>query len=709
MKNHITIVKPKTNPCSLNECKRSGIAQHYRKICFTLLIACFFTVNANAALVNAQIPLQSQFKNVDTELRAKIAQKLFIDLRYYCSPKAQGYCLEPLLELPDEIGSMLAKSKVGGVILFSENLSSPEQIIRLTHDLQVALMPAHKKVPGLAQQGVKQREPQTFKQPLYIPLYIGIDQEGGRVSRLPQSYFMGFAGNMAIGATAKAHKNKYSIATSLAMAKHLNLLGINVNFAPVIDVNNNPNNPIINVRAYGQFPNLVSDLGGASILTMQEQNISVAAKHFPGHGDTFMDSHVGLPRVNHSREMINSIDLLPFRKVIGNPNTRPDMIMTAHIQYPALDSTRFVGDKAATENADNAQATAELPVLPATLSRKILTGILRQELAYSGLIITDALNMKSITQYLTPIEAVIQSFSAGADITLMPYHISSPQDAIGFLDWLNELTIFIAQDNELKALVDASYRRILTHKAKRNIAKRSLLPLADKLALLEDTSYKTSDYNLALSLSQASFTQIKGLTTPLVAQQRLLVFMPDKLRCQAFKQYWQEQVDTSDVNCLSILSEAIPLNSELLANIDAVIVGDAFPALGFHESVDYEGIQASGRIDNELQLCAINALVAQAKFQDIPRILVKLRSPYISVNEAQSYSAIFASYDYQVAQVSSTPNNNEYLFSPAFSSLVKVITGKQTPLGTLPVTLSAEAIKALPAPKTKSEPAPQEE
>jgi beta-N-acetylhexosaminidase len=685
-------------------------------------------ISANSALINAQIPLQNQFKNVDIGLRAKIAQKMFIDLRFYCAPKVDGHCQQALLELPDELAAMLSKSKVGGVILFSENLFSAEQIVRLIHHMQTSLKPAQQKAkqPDSVVDNISNHiDPQH----LYVPLYIGIDQEGGRVSRLPQSEFIGFAGNMAIGATAKTYNKHFSDATSFAIANHLNLLGINVNFAPVLDVNSNPNNPIINVRSYGQLPTLVSNLGGASIQMMQQQNVSVAAKHFPGHGDTFVDSHVGLPSVNHDREMINRIDLLPFRNVISNPKTRPDMIMTAHIQYPALDDTRFVGDKALTTIVPSAEV--QMPVLPATLSKEILTGILREELAYDGIIITDALNMRAITQYLSPTEAVIQSFRAGADITLMPYHISSPEDAIGFLDWLNELTIFISQDNDLRALVDASYKRIIAHKAKRNIAKRTLIPLADKLAMVANTAYKADDNKLALALSAASFTQIKGLTNPILPNQRLLVLMPDKLRCQAFEQYWVQQKDAGAIVCISTFSQAIPENVASLAHIDAVLVGDASPQLAFRESNKYEGIHFNERIDNGKQQTALYALIKQAEAKGIPRVLVKLRSPYISVDDATLFSGIFASFDYQVVSPSAAgkldPMNNISLndlgagvrdealsqrseklndkakdvFSPAFFTLVRVITGIQEAQGNLPVTLLPEVLEALPMPEVK--------
>lgn len=661
---------------------------------------------ANSA--NTQIPLQSQFKNVDTNLRAKIAQKLFVDLRYYCVPKAQAYCQEPLLSLPPELASMLAKSKVGGVILFSENLSSSEQIVHLTHQLQTALMPTPAKETAI----INETPVLLSAEHRYVPLYIGIDQEGGRVSRLPQHEFLGFAGNMAIGASATTHKNHFAQATSKATAQHLSMLGINVNFAPVLDVNSNPDNPIINVRSYAQFPKVVASLGGASIQAMQEQGISVAAKHFPGHGDTFTDSHVGLPLVSHNRDVINKVDLYPFRSVIANDKSRPDMIMTAHIQYPALDNTRFISDKISAEEGhkgtDGEQLEAMPPVLPATLSQKILTGILRDEYAYSGLIITDALDMNAITQYLTPTQAVIKSFSAGADITLMPYHISSQEDAIGFLDWLNTLTILISQDSDLKAQINASYDRIIAHKIKRSIAKRAMKPLPEKLDTIANKAHMLDDMRLATALSQASFTQIKGLKKALLPTQNLLVLMPDKRRCHAFEHYWRSQIVVADtLQCVSLLSEQAVFDSSQLENIDAIVIGNVSPQLAFYESVKFEGIEPAQRIDSASQLTNIDTLLVQAKQMGITTILTKLRSPYISEADITQYDAIYATYDYQVSdrENASGTNNETTLFSPAFASLVKVLTGKQQAQGHLPVSLAPNVVNKLPEPKVLMLPA----
>ena len=363
-------------------------------------------------------------------LKYKLAQQLFIDLRYFCSPAAVGYCQMPVTTLPNELSELLSETQVGGVILFSENLTDKKQILTLNRAIQSAI---------LRNQSSNQS----------VAAYIGLDQEGGRVSRLPQDEYLGFAGNMAIGATYAKHDVYFADAIATEHARQLRALGFSVNFAPVLDVNNNPENPVINVRSYSQFPELVADLGQAAIAAMQTNGIAGAAKHFPGHGDTKIDSHVGLPKVAHTPEIIHSIDLAPFKHVINGktPSAVPDMIMTAHIQYPNLDNTSFQ------------TKTGKKTTLPATLSKKILTGLLREQLGYKGLIVTDALDMAAISQFLEPKEAVIKAIDAGADITLMPYRISSPEQAKAFIIWLEEL----------------SRERLGSERAERKISPKSLI------------------------------------------------------------------------------------------------------------------------------------------------------------------------------------------------------------------------------------------
>lgn len=196
-------------------------------------------------------------------------------------------------------------------------------------------------------------------------------------------------GNMSIGATYAKHGSDYASASAKVIAKELRAVGFNVNYAPTLDVNMNPNNPVINVRSFGEDPARVAELGGAQVDAYQHQQVIAALKHFPGHGDTNVDSHTGLPKVMHSKEQVMAQDIAPFRAVIEAGHA-PGMIMTAHIQYPALDSSTFVSKQGQTM------------VKPATMSRAIMTSLLREELGYQGVTITDALDMAGISDFLPP-------------------------------------------------------------------------------------------------------------------------------------------------------------------------------------------------------------------------------------------------------------------------------------------------------------------
>ncbi|PNB77300.1 hypothetical protein C1X30_29235, partial [Pseudomonas sp. FW305-BF6] len=199
----------------------------------------------------------------------------------------------------DEVGSIIQKYHLGGVILFAENVVGTEQTARLTDGLQ-------KASPKL-------------------PLLITIDQEGGIVTRLQTG--TNLPGIMALGAT---RSEKYAYQTGEIIGKELSSLGINVNFGPSLDANNNAGNPVIGVRSYSSNPELVSKLGTQTIKGLQSQNIAATVKHFPGHGDTGTDSHYGLPIVTHDKERLRSVELAPFQKAIDEG---VDMVMTAHVQF----------------------------------------------------------------------------------------------------------------------------------------------------------------------------------------------------------------------------------------------------------------------------------------------------------------------------------------------------------------------------------------
>jgi beta-N-acetylhexosaminidase len=228
------------------------------------------------------------------------------------------------------------------------------------------------------------------------PPLIGIDQEGGQLMAITGGATE-LPGNMALGATGSPELARDA---GRVLARELLAMGINLNFAPSVDVNRDPRNPVIGSRAFGDDPTCVGRLGAALIHGLQSENVIAVAKHFPGHGDTHVDSHHGVPVVTHSLDELQAIDLQPFRAAI---KARVGAIMSAHVVYDALDCTR-----------------------PATLSNVIMTGLLRNALGFDGLILTDAMDMHAVARHGAA-HAVDLALRAGADIAVLanlPDHLS---------------------------------------------------------------------------------------------------------------------------------------------------------------------------------------------------------------------------------------------------------------------------------------------
>ncbi len=310
---------------------------------------------------------------------------------------------------------LIEKYHVGGVIYFawSNNVANPEQIAGLSNGLQQV----------------------ATSQPSGIPLLISTDQEHGVVTRVGPPATQ-LPGNMALGA-GRSVPNAYDAAQ--ISGQELRALGINQNFAPVADVNVNAQNPVIGVRSFGSDPTLVSDMVSASVDGYQSADVAATAKHFPGHGDTATDSHYGVPIINHTRAEWESIDAPPFRAAI---NRGIDTIMTAHIVVPALDPSG----------------------VPATLSKPIITDILRGEMGYDGVVITDALTMQGVRAGFGDARIPVLALKAGVDQLLMP--------APGQLDIAYNAVLKAVRDGELtEERIDESVQRVLQLKMSRGLFK----------------------------------------------------------------------------------------------------------------------------------------------------------------------------------------------------------------------------------------------
>ncbi len=263
--------------------------------------------------------------------------------------------------LPSEVEKALSKGLVSGVILFRKNLGTPEEIRDLTDGIRRAST---------------------------LPPIISIDHEGGRVNHLSPPFT---AWPSARDLERKGDSRK-ARAVAKAMAAELMAAGINVNFAPVLDVDSNPANPIIGDRSFSSDANRVARLGAAMIEAFNEAGIICCGKHFPGHGDTGVDSHLDLPEVLADRETLDRRELVPFEAAV---EAKVPMIMTAHVRYKELDK-----------------------YYPATHSKTILTDLLRHEMGFDSVIVTDALEMGALSKYMNTQDATFQAVRSGCDLLL---------------------------------------------------------------------------------------------------------------------------------------------------------------------------------------------------------------------------------------------------------------------------------------------------
>ncbi len=300
----------------------------------------------------------------------------------------------------------------GGVVLLEKNVGDPRQTTEVTNALQRAL----------TEMGA-------------VPLLIAIDQEGGLIAHLRDG-FTEWPVPMLLTATGDS---ELAYDVGMAQAVELRAVGVNMNLAPVADLNTNPNNPIIGRRAYGSYPQQVAPIISALIRGLQDGGVLATAKHFPGHGDTREDSHLELPTLFYGREALFGRELIPFIAAI---EAASGAIMVGHIAFPELEPS---GE-----------------VLPSSLSATIVGGLLRQELGYDGLIVTDALDMDAIDTRYRPERAALMAVEAGHDLIILGAH-AGPEMQIRAMQGV----VAAVEDGSIdEARIDASVRRILRAKAR---------------------------------------------------------------------------------------------------------------------------------------------------------------------------------------------------------------------------------------------------
>ena len=352
-------------------------------------------LNATDVLIEDEI---TEYLNT-LSLDEKIGQMLFIDYRTTTT-------------LNNDLKNLLTTTKPGGFILFTENLQDYETSKKFISDLQ-----ANSK----------------------IPLFIGIDEEGGRVDRLSKMKNYSYEPIPPMLEIGNTNDENNAYKTGVTISKILQDFNINLDFAPVTDVYSNPLNTVIGNRSFGSDPYLVARMSTALAKGLSDNNIIPVYKHFPGHGNTEIDSHYNLPVLKQTKEELLKNDLIPFINAIDN---NAEMIMVGHLALPNITND----------------------FTPASLSKVLITDILKNELGYQNLVITDALNMQAITNYYSAKEIYELAINAGVDILLMP---TNPQNAIKLIkESISEGTI-------KEESINSSVYKILKLKSKYNILKKN--------------------------------------------------------------------------------------------------------------------------------------------------------------------------------------------------------------------------------------------
>lgn len=459
---------------------------------------------------------------------------------------------------PEHMEMLFRDYHIGGIIYFRRNTALPGQISELSAKLQQLAAPYSS-----------------------IPLSIAVDQEGGMVARIDREVTV-LPGQMTLGATGNA---ELAYEAGRISAMELAQLGITVNFAPVLDVNNNPLNPVIGIRSFGEQPELVAQLGSRMIAGYQETGVSACAKHFPGHGDTTADSHQELPAVAHSLERIHEVELVPFKAAIA---ADVDMIMTAHVQFPAL----------------------EPEGRPATLSYRVLTELLREELGYEGLIVTDCLEMNAISQGIGVAQGAVEAFKAGADLILVSHRLDRQLEAF------HALEAAVAAGEISEARVDESVARIVQLKQKQQQrmeqAKTGYTPIGDAKSLLSCE---------AMMEQAITLVQDKQTNLPLAADAATLVI-------------WPEVRQSTEVD--EVIEQELTLGKQLAAlglQVDELVVGteptEAELALFMEKLQSGEVKQVVMGMYNAAFSAGQEQLVNLLRANpDVKVVFVSLRNPY---------------------------------------------------------------------------------
>ncbi len=531
--------------------------------CIIIAVFCLSMIKAEDSAIVTQIDQMT--------LEQKVAQMFMVS--FYGT------------ELNDVERTFLRDIQPGAVVLFGKNIASPEQVTRLTNDYQ-----------------------QTIISNGGIPLLVAVDQEGGRIQHL-QEGFTRFPLPMLWTATQNP---ELAYQVGEAMATEMRAVGVNMNLAPVADLNTNINNPIIGRRSFGSQVELVRPILMQFIHGLQDNGVVATVKHFPGHGDTTVDSHVELPIVEHSRERLDVVELAPFQSAI---DVGVDVAMVSHIWFTAFDKSE----------------------IPASLSANIVTRLLRQEMGYEGIIMTDALDMDAIDTVYTAGGSAIQAILAGNDLIAIGAHVGTQTIETAIQD-----VVLAVNDGQIdESRIDASVERILMAKEKHQLLEWEALD-------------------------------------PFTVDERLNLEAHDNLVTELFRQ----GVTVVDVD------DEFPLAGQVAIIYPATRPRIAEECSGFSGAARYTGVSASPS-DEEISWAVSAAINADAVVVFTQNAIDSPQQQAL-VNALPSEKTIVVAL-WDTSDMLIFPDVEGYIFgySPmlrATQIICDVLLGKQLPQGTLPIT-----------------------
>ncbi|WP_457944708.1 glycoside hydrolase family 3 N-terminal domain-containing protein [Caproiciproducens sp. LBM24188] len=570
----------------------------------------------------------------------KIEQLLMPDFRQW---KDSGQtAVSDMTVLSDEVKQILQKYKFGGIILFANNVKQTEQTVRLTDDLQKAN----------AEGG-------------NIPLLIATDQEGGSVVRLGSGCRM--TGNMALGAT---RDEQAAFDTGDIMGSELRALGINVDYAPVMDTNDNPKNPVIGLRSFSDDPQLVAKLGIQVMKGLQSNNIATALKHFPGHGNTATDSHTGMPVVNKTMEQLEKVELAPFQAAI---DAGADIIMTTHIQYPNI-----ITEELPTKNGGTIKP-------PATLSKQILTGLLRDKMGFDGVVVTDAMNMQGITDNFNEPEATLYAIKAGADMVVMPTILRSKADVPNKLDPIIEKIKTEAKaDEELQNRIEESAKRIVQLKIDRDIMTLDETPIDEKIANAEAVVGSDEHHDREREIADEAVTVIKNdyhvLPIKPKENQKFLLIGQYSNELPALQFGLEQLINEGKINTVQFKTMHYYPGNYTDEQFEEAIK-DADYVIAITETTSEAKLDPSNWVTS-----TPTKIVNWSKQWNKPCVLVSIDKPYDVANypNADTMLAVYGSSGMDPTEGGKRPTTN---YGPNIPAALDIIFGAFDPVGTLPVNI----------------------